>query len=94
MVENKFLTYSSWFSQNRIILKENRESRSKWSFTKSPNIVGIFNRGQAINMFALDIPNGAQTVPGVIWCFLSFSQDAQRFTIHEVIDWQKTTMST
>lgn len=89
MVDNKFLTYGSWFSQTRVILKEHRESRSRWSFTKSPNIVGIFNRGQAINMFALDIPNGAQSVPSVMWCFLSFSQSAQRFCIHEVVDWHK-----
>lgn len=88
MVGNKFLTYGSWFSQTRVVLKEHRESRSRWSFTKSPNIVGIFNRGQAINMFALDIPNGAQSVPSVMWCFLSFSQAAQRFCIHEVIDWR------
>ncbi len=88
MVGNKFLTYGSWFSQTRVVLREHRESRSRWSFTKSPNIVGIFNRGQAINMFALDIPNGAQSVPSVMWCFLSFSQAAQRFCIHEVIDWR------
>ena len=88
MVDKKFLTYGSWFSETRVILKEHRENRSRWSFTKSPNIVGIFNRGQAINMFALDIPNGAQSVPSVMWCFLSFSQAAQRFCIHEVIDWR------
>lgn len=86
-VGKKFLTYGSWFSQTRIVLKEHRESRSKWSFTKSPNIVNIFNRGQIIDMFALDIPNGTQTIPSLMWCFPSLSQAAQRFSIHEVINW-------
>ena len=56
MVENKFLTYGSWFSQTRVILKEHCESGSKWRFTKSPNIVGIFNQGQMVDLFALDVP--------------------------------------
>lgn len=86
-VGEKFLTYGSWFSQTRVVLKEQRENRSKWSFTNSPSIVSIFNRGQIIDMFALDIPNGTQTIPSLMWCFFSFSQAAQRFSIHEVINW-------
>lgn len=88
MVENKFLTYGSWFSQTRVVLKEHCESGSKWRFTKSPNIVGIFNQGQMVDLFALDVPNGAQGVSSVMWCFPHFSQAAQRFCIHEVIDWR------
>lgn len=87
-VNDKFLTYGSWFSQTRVVLKEKRENRSKWSFTKSPNIVGIFNRGQIMDIFALDIPNGTQTIPSLMWCFFSLSQSAQRFSVHAVINWR------
>ncbi len=89
MVDDKFLTYAgNWFSQTRVILKEDREDLSKWRFTKSHSIIGIFNSGHPITIFALDIPNGAQTLSSVIWCFPSIGQAAQRFTIHEVIDWR------
>lgn len=88
-VGDKYLTYGSWFSQSRATLKEQREKRSKWSFTTDPNIVAIYNKGQFLNMFAMDIPNGAQTIPTVMWCFPSFSQAAQRFSIHQVIEWRK-----
>lgn len=87
-VGSKFLTYNSWFAQTRVILKSRPESRSRWRLAISPDNVSIFNCGQPINIFALDIPNGMQTIPTVMWCFPSLSQAAQRFTIHEVIDWQ------
>ncbi len=88
-VGNEYLTYGSWFSQSRAVLKKRREKRSKWSFTTDPNIVAIYNKGQFLNMFAMDIPNGAQTIPTVMWCFPSFSQAAQRFSIHQVVEWEK-----
>lgn len=86
-VTNKYLTCMGWFSQTRIMLQTRREKTSRWSFTDSPSIVGIFNAGIFLNIFAIDIPNGGQLSRTLLWCFPALSQSAQKFTVHEVIEW-------